>query len=221
MASPSGSKHSSSASSKRTGQRRRRPVPRRDEPEPLPIFGGRLMNAALAGFAMLLIFPLDRTVVTPNPAPTDMSGWKTGGTGKVRLTVITMDYERLKCASETRFGKEHCEYKDTDTLFPREPGEPLDDNKKYIIQPYRTYPDNQLILVAGVWANPTIATRLHEEPWAGIPEQRQSRFVAECQVKFIGEIKDVKLRWKPDQKWNTEPKAMVAKAVSCRIGDTD
>ncbi len=179
------------------------------------------MTAAIAAFGMLGVFLLDKSVTTPAPAPTDMSGWRVGGTSKLRLTVITMDYERLKCASETTFGEEHCEYKDENTLFPRGPNEALDDNKLHVIQPYRTYPDNQLVLVSGVWANPTIATRMHREPWDGIKEHKQSRFVAECEVSFLGELKDVKLRWKPDQNWNKEAKAWVAKATSCRIGDTD
>jgi hypothetical protein len=47
------------------------------------------------------------------------------------------------------------------------------------------------------------------------------RFVAECDVEFLGQFKNVKLRWKPDQNWNTEATAWAGKARSCRIGDTD
>lgn len=180
-----------------------------------------MFNAAFAGFAMLAVFILDGMVKGPEPANTDMSGWHVGGRSKVRLTVITMDYERLTCASETAFNGEHCEYKTETELFPKEPGAPVDDSKAHTIQPYRTYPDNQLILASGVWAQPEIATRLHREPWAGIPEQRQMRFVAECDVEFLGQFDNVKLRWKPDQAWNNEAKAWAAKATSCRIGDTD
>jgi hypothetical protein len=180
-----------------------------------------LLTAAIAGFGMLAVFFFEGSIKTPEPAPTDMSAWRVGGRSKVRLTIITMDYERLTCASTTTFGTERCEYKAENQPFPREPGEPLDDSKKHIIQPYRTYPDNQLILVSGVWAHPATATRTHIEPWAGIPEQRQMRFVAECEVEFLGQMENVKLRWKPDQNWNTEAKAWVAKSTSCKIGDTE
>jgi hypothetical protein len=202
-------------------RRRVKRRPRRDEPEPIPALGGRLFNAAMAAFAMCLVFPLESIVKSPEPANTDMSAWRVGGHTKVRLTVITMDYERLACAATDTFAEEHCEYKSETELFARAPGEPLDDTKLHTIQPYRTYPDNQLILVSGVWAQPEISTRLHREPWAGIPEQRQMRFVAECDVEFLGQLKNVKLRWKPDQNWNNEASAWVGKARSCRIGDTD
>lgn len=220
MASNAATQRNSSATNE-TARRRPRRRPRRDEPEPIPVFGGRLLNAAIAGFGMLIVFFFDGSIKTPEPAPTDMSAWRVGGRSKVRLTVITMDYERLLCASPTHFGQEHCEYKAENQPFPREPGEPLDDSKQHVIQPYRTYPDNQLILVSGVWAHPAIATRVHIEPWAGIPEQRQQRFVAECEVEFLGQLENVKLRWKPDQNWNNEPKAWAAKSLSCRIGDTE
>lgn len=170
---------------------------------------------------MVLAYPLGNVIASPEPANTDMTGWRVGGHTKVRLTVITMDYERLTCASETTFDEEHCEYKTETEMFPHVPGTPIDDSKLHTVQPYRTYPDNQLILVAGVWAQPEIATRVHREPWAGIPEQRQMRFVAECDVEFLGQVQNVKLRWKPDQGWNNEPTAWVGRAKSCRIGDTD
>jgi hypothetical protein len=220
MASNAATKRSSSAITE-SPRRRPRRRPRRDEPEPIPVLGGRLLTAAIAGFGMLVVFFFEGSIKTPEPAPTDMSGWHVGGRSKVRLTVITMDYERLTCASEKSFGQEHCEYKAENQLFPREPGDPLDDSKKHIIQPYRTYPDNQLILASGVWSHPSTATRTHIEPWAGIPEQRQMRFVAECEVEFLGQLENVKLRWKPDQSWNTEAKAWVAKTLSCKIGDTE
>lgn len=220
MASNAATKRQSSATSEPPRRRPRR-RPRRDEPEPIPVLGGRLLNAAIAGFGMLIVFFFDGAIKTPEPAPTDMSGWHVGGRSKVRLTIITMDFERLTCASPQTFGPERCEYKTETQPFTREPGEPIDDNKQHIIQPYRTYPDNQLILVSGVWAHPAIATRMHIEPWAGIAEQRQMRFVAECEVEFLGQLDSPKLRWKPDQNWNTETKPWVAKSLSCKIGDTE
>jgi hypothetical protein len=202
-------------------RRRVKRRPRRDEPDPIPELGGRLFNAAIAAFAMCLVFPLENIIKPTEPANTNMANWRVGGHTKVRLTVITMDYERLACSTTMTFGDEHCEYKTDSQKFEIEPGAPLDDTKRHTVQPYRTYPDNQLILVSGVWAQPAIATRLHREPWAGIPEQRQMRFVAECDVEFLGQFNDVKLRWKLDQNWNNEKSAWVGKARSCVIGDTD
>ena len=179
------------------------------------------MNAVFAGCAMLIVFPLENVVHTRNPAPTNMSGWHEGGSTRVRLTVITMDFERLLCASDKTFGEEHCAYKDENTPWTLEPGQPLDDTKKHVIQPYRTYPDNQLVLVSGIWAHPTIATRLHREPWAGFMETKLQRFVIECDVDFIGKLENVSLRWKPDVAWGKEASAIVARSRSCWLGSTE
>jgi hypothetical protein len=212
---------SSSSKRPRNTADRPRPRPRRqEEAEPLPIVGGNFFNAIVAGCAMLIVFPLENAVHTPNPAPTNMSGWHEGGSTRVRLTVITMDYERLLCASDKSFGAEHCQYKDENTLWPHEPGTPLDDTKKHVIQPYRTYPDNQLILVSGIWSHPTITTRLHREPWQGFVETKLQRFVIECDVDFVGQVQNVALRWKPDVAWGKEATAWVAKSRSCWLGDT-
>jgi len=175
----------------------------------------------VAGCAMLVVFPLENVVHTPNPAPTNMSGWHEGGSTRVRLTVITMDYDRLHCAAETSFGQEHCGYKTENTLWPLAPGEPLDETKKHVIQPYRTYPDNQLILVSGIWAHPTITSRLHREPWQGYVETKLQRFVIECDVDFIGRLNNVSLRWKPDVAWGKEATALVAKSRTCWLGSTE
>jgi hypothetical protein len=180
-----------------------------------------MMNAAFAACAMLIVFPLEGAIKTPNPAPTNMSGWHEGGSTRVRLTVITMDYERLLCASDKSFGEEHCANKEESVPWQLEPGQALDDTKKHVIQPYRTYPDNQLILVSGIWSHPIITTRLHREPWAGFVETKLQRFVVECDVDFIGKLENVSLRWKPDVAWGKEPQALVAKSRNCWLGSTE
>jgi hypothetical protein len=211
---PSASKHPTRHSERPRSRRR-------DELEPLPILGGNLVNAAIAACAMLIIFPLENVVKGPVVAPTNMNGWHVGGSTRVRLTVITMDYERLLCASDKSFGEDHCQYKDQNTPWPQELGEPLDDNKKHVIQPYRTYPDNQLILVSGIWSHPVIATRLHQEPWQGFVETKLQRFVIECDVDFISKIDEVSLRWKPDIAWGKEANAIVARSRNCWLGSTE
>ena len=197
--------------------------PRRDEPEPLPIIGDRMMLAAAVACGMASVFLVDAAGLAKGHivAPTNLSGWHVGGSTRVRLTVITMDYERLLCASDKSFGEEHCQYKDQNTPWPLEPGKPLDDNKQHVIQPYRTYPDNKLLLVSGIWSHPIVTTRLHQEPWQGFVETKLQRFVIECDVDFLGELAEVQLRWKPDIAWGKETNAMVARSRNCWLGSTD
>jgi hypothetical protein len=197
-----------------------RPAPRRSvTPEGPPVVSGRFFIAALIVGAMLLIpfSPLAGVIEKKGPGPTDTSTWKVGGTGDVRITLITADYNLLACASEQSIQGKHCAHKTETEPWPRDPSEPLDDNKKNIIQPYRTWPDNKLIFAAGLWADPALALRLHREPPEGVPAKKLARFVIECRSKFIGRLDDPKLRWAPGQAWIREGGALVAEPQSCSI----
>ena len=203
---------------------------KRRPPEPVPVLSGRLLIAA-GLLAAMLIFPftLNRLVTpsTPGPAPTDVSQWGIGKEANVRITLITADFNLLSCASEQAVEGKHCAYKTETTPWPPDPAAPIDDNKATLIQPYRTFPDNKLILVAGLWADPTMALRLHREPSAGVRPEKLARFVANCKVRFTGKLDKPKLRWAPGQAWqlptpqdtDSEGKVFVAEPVSCELTD--
>ena len=132
------------------------------------------------------------------------------------------DYGKLACASETVIEGYHCAFKNENENFPREPGSPIDDNKAKIIQPYRTPETNKLILVAGLWAQPEVALRLHREPASGVEEDKLARFTVHCEVKFIGMLpKEAKLRWNPGQWVPPDMNALVARPESCTIDQPD
>jgi hypothetical protein len=207
-------------------EKREKPTPRRPAKrasEPTPVLGGRLLWAAGIISALAIIPAIDRLSIalepkgppSPNPA-----NWQPGKVEKVSLTLVTADYNGLTCAAPTAFGDVHCAYKSDNEVWPREPNAPLDDNKANIIQPYRTWIDNKLILVAGVWASPELAMRLHREPPQGMQPEKLARFVTECDMKFVGHLDKPKLRWGPGQSWNADPdvpQVAVAVASSCRI----
>lgn len=204
---------------------RSKPAPRRPakRAEPTPVLGGRLLVAAAIIGALAIIPSLDRlsAALEPKgpPAP-NVAGWQPGKTEKVALTLVTADYNLLSCASPTAFGKVHCAYKSETEIWPREPDQPLDDNKANVIQPYRTWIGNKLILAAGVWASPELAMRLHNEPPHGIQPDKLARFVTECDMKFLGHLDRPKLRWSPGQAWNPDAEVAqvpVAMASNCRI----
>jgi hypothetical protein len=196
---------------------------KRKEPEPTPVVGGRFIIAAVI-VALMVFIPMStigNLFQKPGPSKTDTSTWRKGNTSEVRITLVTADYNNLACASDKTLGGVHCGYKAESEPWPKDPSQPIDDNKKSIIQPYRTWPDNQLILVAGLWATPAVAMRLHDEPSAGVEAKKLARFVATCKVRFLGQLDGAKLHWTPGGKWLDQGRATVARALSCTIGEEE
>ncbi len=195
-------------------------VPRRPSAEELPqAIGGRFLVAALILGALTVIpmSALGNWFEPAEPPPTDTAAWQTGQKATVRLTLVTADAASLTCASAQTFEGRHCAFKSENEPWPRDPQAPLDDNKANIIQPYRTWLDNKLILVSGVWASPSLAMRVHNEPVGNLTPDKLARFVAECKVHFAGPMEKPTLRWQPGQGWNSEQATPVAIADSCQV----
>lgn len=205
------------------GRSSERPRRKRIEPdaEPTPVISGRYMTAAFILGAAILIpsTNLGNVLEPPDPQGSDTNTWVTGSTGTIRLTVVTADESNLTCASPQELEGKHCAFKSESEPWPRDPKLPLDDNKKDIIQPYRTWLDNKLILVSDVWAQPELVYRVHSEPPAGMQFDKLARFVTECKVKFVGKMEKPDLRWQPSQSWGMEQPTMVAAATECHIID--
>ncbi len=136
---------------------------------------------------------------------------------EVKVTLITADANRLACAHEQAFDGVHCEFKTDRDRWPKARDEPLDDNKEKVIQPYRTAPGNNLVLLSGLWAHHEVAMRLHREPPAGVPIKQLARFVATCQVKWLGKLDKVRTRWMAGGRWQDDGTAMVGRTESCTV----
>ncbi len=139
-------------------------------------------------------------VATPLPDQTDTGAWQPGKKVDVYLTLIGADAERLACADPAALDGVHCGFRTDTERWPGAPGV-TDDNQRDVLQPYRTSPDNKLVLIAGIWATPALATRLHEEPPSSRPEKQLQRFVARCEVEFLGKLPEPKLRWNPKERF--------------------
>src|SRR4051812_23934218 len=189
------------------------------EDEPTPVVGGRFLVAALIIGALTVIpmSALGNLFEPAEPPPTDTSAWQAGSKGTIRLTVVTADAAALTCASTQEFEGRHCAMKSENEVWPRDPAAPLDDNKANIIQPYRTWLDNKLIMVSGVWSHPSVAYRLHQEPPGNLPTDKLARFVVECQAHFPGQMEKPVLRWQPGQPWGTGAATMVAIPAGCKV----
>ncbi|MDX2053956.1 MAG: hypothetical protein SFV15_16255 [Polyangiaceae bacterium] len=196
--------------------------PLQDFPE---VIGGRFWIALALLLSMSFVpycEPLRRAIDKQGPPALNPADWKVGTTHTIKLTVVTADYEHLDCAYPSAIEGKHCSYKTQTETWPRRPGEPLDNNKLDIIQPYRTWPDNLLLAVSNLWTFPDVAMRLHNEPPANIPKEKLGRFVAQCEVKFIGEFDRPHLRWFKTSPWGQEGgKVPVGNAVNCKIVPDD
>jgi hypothetical protein len=160
--------------------------------------------------------PLGRIIAKESPQSQAREAWRVGTEGNVHITVITADFDKLNCADERELEGMHCAYKDEKEPFPVSADTAYDDNKKHILQPYRTT-DGQLLFMAGLWTQPEIAMRLHNEPARGVTEKNLARFVADCRVKFLEEWQGTKFRWAARGQWSSGETGMVAKPVSCHI----
>jgi len=195
--------------------------PPRARPEGPEVFGGRLFIgvAMLVGMGIIswqgFNVVIDRTLHPKEPKP--VAAWKVGDEADVELTLITPDAKRLQCAHDTTLDGVHCGYTAAKRPFRRTPNAPFHAHDEAVIQPYRTADTNALVLVSGLWAMPELALRLHREPPVLGDVDKNLRFVAYCRVRFVGELEKVSLRWDTNAKWGEEPKAMVAKAVSCTL----
>ncbi|MCA9596517.1 MAG: hypothetical protein KC776_24545 [Myxococcales bacterium] len=177
--------------------------------------------AALLGAMVIIPFsPLANLITPPEPKGSDPATWGVGKTSTVKVTLITADSNLLSCAADKPIDGAHCAYKSETDAWPADPSAPADDNNQNVIQPYRTWPDNKLILIAGLWAEKHMAMRLHREPPTGVQSSTLARFVADCEVKFVGSLDAPKLRWNPGAQWQSEPgAALVARPVNCTISE--
>lgn len=211
----------STSKNRSTGKKRHsRKSPPDDKKGEESVLSGRMVAAFGLVVAMVVIplSPLGRVIAKEAPRSTARELWKVGETSTVHLTVTTADYDKLGCADPRVVEGAHCAYESDDERFSERPDAPKDDNKKNILQPYRTT-DSQLMLLSGLWAQPAVAMRLHEEPAHGVSDNKLARFVVSCDVKFLEEWDNPKIRWSNRDSWSQQGKAMVAKPLKCEVLD--
>ncbi len=183
-----------------------------------PVLSGRMVwaMALVLGMVVIPLSPLGKVIRKDSPKSEERELWQVGKVATVHVTATTADYDKLACADARVVGTAHCAFKNEKERFPLAPNEPLDDNKKNILQPYRTT-DGQLLFLSGLWTDPTLAMRLHNEPARGVAETKLARFVVACEVRFIEEWENPLLRWGPRENWSGQGKAMVATPLKCEI----
>lgn len=175
-----------------------------------------IVIGCVLGMVAIPMSPLSFLISKKSPKSAERQEWAVGKELTIHLTVVTADYDKLACANPGEFSGAHCLFKSEKEPFPPRAEASLDDNKKHILQPYRTT-DSQLVLMAGLWAQPEVATRLHDEPARGVAEKKLARFVVSCDVKFEAQVNDALVRWAPREAWSNQGVAFVASPKSCTI----
>lgn len=205
----------------------KKPIPPRPPaPELKPIIAGRLwIGLGVLITVGLIANPVFNNWVAKRWAPpaelrTDFSKWKMGGEASLRVTVITADAARLACAHSEVIDGAHCAFGKDKLPWARAETDPSEDNGENIIQPYRTSPDNALVLVIGLWAQPEVAMRRHREPPIGVPAKRLNRFDVTCQVKFVGKLDTLDMRWDVTGAWQAERNAWVVRPIHCQVNNS-
>ncbi|MEN9578888.1 MAG: hypothetical protein RJA70_1897 [Pseudomonadota bacterium] len=181
-----------------------------------------LVATALLGVIAVVSFDRLNAAADTHFAPKqqigpDVNTWALDSVHTIDVTLVTADSALLACADDRRFGEAHCEFTKAKVPAASLPGAPLDDNRRSIIQPYRTAIGNHLVFIAGLWNTPALALRSHQEPSEGRASKELRRFVASCRLKFVGPMHDVELRWNPTAAWYSEKFAPVAVAEWCEI----
>ncbi len=196
-----------------------------DAPHPprfFEVFEWKLLSAVglLVLLAVMGVDPVNRAVerafIPRDPAP-NPAAWATGSRHVVDITLITKDADRLACASSKTFEALHCQFTHQKRRQGRRPEQAVDDNQRHIIQPYRTAIGNHLLLVAGMWDTPALAFRRHREPARAVAENKLQRFIARCELEFLGNFEQVEVQWSTGKDWFSEKNAPVARALDCQV----
>jgi hypothetical protein len=203
----------------------------------LPVVGGRLWIALITLGAIGILVTkyasdLGERVSTKFETSLDKAAqqdnWQKDKLEEVGITLISSDFDKLACAYDKPLDGVHCQFRTESEIWPVEPNAPLDDNKRHIVQPFSLVPDNQLILLAGLWAQPAVAFRIHQEPGTAVAQKKQARFIAKCHIRPIERVQNASIRWNVGSAWGKaavvvadKPEALpwVAVAENCTVAE--
>lgn len=159
---------------------------------------------------------VNRKLLPKEQAP-DPTTWTEGKTASVRLALKTQDAERNSCASGRTVGELRCDFDANKKRVSRRPDEPLDDNLRTSLQPYKTAVGDQALAIGGVWHTPELAFRRHREPSRERRGAQLQTFYAECEVEFVGQFDSVEVRYDLGKPWSTAKNLPIARAQRCTI----
>lgn len=131
-----------------------------------------------------------------------------GGTVAADITLITSDRNDVDCSAPAGVGSYRCGFADDN-----QPAQGDEANK---LKPFYTT-DRHLYLISGLFLNQAVQDRFKSEPPEGKPRDQLKRFTARCNLKVIGKVANVKVRWLSTANWSNPEEVEAATVVDCKV----
>jgi hypothetical protein len=132
---------------------------------------------------------------------------KPGSTVTADITLVTSDRADVDCAAATGIGEYRCGFSDENMPWNG------DEAKK--LKPFYTT-DRKLYLVPGLFLQPKLQERYNAEP-PDKPRDQLKRFTAKCELKILGKIGGVRVRWLANSTWSNPEEVEAATVESCKV----
>lgn len=130
-----------------------------------------------------------------------------GSTVAADITLITSDRANVDCSAATGIGAFNCAFSDENMARNND-----EQNK---LKPFYTT-DRKLYLIPGLFLTPALADRFKAEP-PDKPRDLLKRFTAKCNLKVLGKVGGVKVRWLATGTWSNPEEVEVASVVDCKV----
>ena len=133
------------------------------------------------------------------------------------ITLVTADKWDLACMAKDDMKGMHCEFQEDKKPWPganvRDPAQ-----RKKLLAPYMTV-DNTMFLIPGLFEESAIADRYRDELPFGKSRQGLERFTAQCKLKVIKKLSNVRVRWRKTGDWQGPQSVWVGTVSACQIND--
>ena len=130
-----------------------------------------------------------------------------GSSVSADITLITSDRTDVDCAAANGIDKYRCGFTDENL--------PWNGEEKDRLRPYLTT-DRHLYLIPGLFLQPALEARYKSEP-PDKPRESLKRFTAKCNLKVLGRVGGVKVRWLASGTWGNPEEADAASVVDCKV----
>jgi hypothetical protein len=160
------------------------------------VFIGLAVAAVVIVGAALAI---QRSPQTPNSV---------GDTVSADITLITSDRADVDCSAAGAVEPYHCGFTDENMTWKGE--------EKNKLKPFYTV-DRHLYLVPGLFEQSALQERYKSEPPEGKSREALKRFTAKCNLKIVGKMGGVKVRWLSTGTWSNPEEVEVATVIDCKV----
>ena len=133
----------------------------------------------------------------------------------IAITLISTDAKALACWSSEDPSGRHCSFQSPTEQWAK-PSTTSRPAAEDTLAPYKTT-DDELLLIAGLFQQPTLRERLNiDPPTFGV---EHIRFVANCKLHIEGKLKEINVRWATNGQWQQQKDVPFGGVTSCWLSD--